>query len=670
MRISCAIGGIALGLSLTTCGPADPPVPSEPPASSDQFRFRLRFENRSHWCPLVTPITPGVWATHAGRAVFFERGTPDRGEGLELLAEAGGPRPLLDSVRQRPEVGAADLWRTPYPMRSPDDDGAPARPGQAYVAEIVADRAHPRLSFVTMLAETNDVFVAPDEDGVPLFDEDGVPLPARELGPELQLWNAGTEHDEPPGMGLDQAPREGTVVQGARESVVRRFRQPTRAMPLVDRLIDVRVTAEGTRLDFEIENTSGAHGTLVTPISPIFYVQHDERWVPFEDGAPASPALARLATEGDVGPLLEAHRGAEGVRTIGVADRPVERPGEPGPARPGERYRFSLDADPERPLLSFAFMVVESNDVFVAMRPPGIHLYTDDQPPRLRDPEAIATDVMTMAAVWDAGVEANEVPGVGPSMPARGPGLGAPDPRPTIRVYTDSSCDLCGPAAGGFAQIEVRALDDAGLFELTIRNTSGGAFPGALSPLVWVTHADSSPLFTPGMRASTALERLAEDGEAQPLFDVLAGRPGIASRGLVRPESGPLLRPGGRLSFEVQATASAPRLSFVTMVVPSNDTLLALGPTGVALLDAGGRPRSTAAIAAELTAELAAWDAGTEQNQAGAGGAHQPPRQALADSGPREGDGNVRLEAGGPWSLPPLGDMVRITLSPVEEEAP
>ena len=73
-----------------------------------------------------------------------------------------------------------------------------------------------RLSFVTMFVQSNDLFFAPGEEGITLF-ENGV----RSLGDvtdQVDLWDAGTEVNEEPGVGPNQAPRQGGPDTGEDEN--------------------------------------------------------------------------------------------------------------------------------------------------------------------------------------------------------------------------------------------------------------------------------------------------------------------------------------------------------------------------------------------------------------------------------------------------------------------
>jgi hypothetical protein len=85
----------------------------------------------------------------------------------------------------------------------------------------------------------------------------------------------------------------------------------------------------------------------------------------------------------------------------------------------------------------------------------------------------------------------------------------------------------------------------------------------------------------------------------------------------------------------------------------------------VALLDAGGAPRSAAAIDADLARELAVWDAGTEANQVGAAGPDQAPRQAGPNTGAPEGSGLVRRFADPRFRYPAADRLLRITIRPI-----
>lgn len=166
-------------------------------------------------------------------------------------------------------------------------------------------------------------------------------------------------------------------------------------------------------------------------------------------------------------------------------------------------------------------------------------------------------------------------------------------------------------------------------FTVTIRNTAtdrtltlpdGGTSAAPIAPGVFVVGSAPHILFTPGMPASEALERLAEDGNFQPLLDKVAAIKGLTSSGM--------FLPGQPFMF---AASPGDKLQFATMFVQSNDLFFAPRNGGIALFDASGR-----AIHGKVTRQVALFDAGTEVNQAPGVGPDQAPRQAKPNTGTAE----------------------------------
>ncbi len=150
-----------------------------------------------------TPITPVVYAVHDDMmdgGVFFTSGEADRGDGLEDVAEDGNPANLVEYATANYEVAGVS------PIPSDADEAGPAFPGSYYTFEITATPGQ-ALSFVTMFVQSNDLFFAPSESGIALFDENGNPIHGSVSG-QVYLWDAGTEVNEEPGVGENQAPRQ------------------------------------------------------------------------------------------------------------------------------------------------------------------------------------------------------------------------------------------------------------------------------------------------------------------------------------------------------------------------------------------------------------------------------------------------------------------------------
>ena len=96
----------------------------------------------------------------------------------------------------------------------------PIGPGDAYEFTVTAAPGM-KLSLVTMFGQSNDLFYAPDY-GIALFDASDEPV-GGDVTSRFMLWDAGTEVNQEPGVGADQAPRQKAPNTGAAErGVVRR----------------------------------------------------------------------------------------------------------------------------------------------------------------------------------------------------------------------------------------------------------------------------------------------------------------------------------------------------------------------------------------------------------------------------------------------------------------
>lgn len=615
----------------------------------EESRFVLRIENISGDGPLPGPIAPGVAVAASGVDLLFEEGQPDRGLGLEGLAEDGAAGPLAEAI------DGAVVFNTPAGA----SEAGPALPGGAYEVEVSASPGE-NLHFATMVVQTNDVFLGPDGAGIALFDADGNALPERDITDEVSLWDVGSEANEAPGAGPAQAPRQSGADTGSAEGVVRSFTGSTHALPLAQALMQVEVEETGGTFALTLTNTSADSGAILSPFAPVFWATHDDSVQVFQEGESASDALEVLAEDGSPAALVDAHDGMSGFGAVGSAGT--------APVLPGESVSFDVTPTPAAPRLSFAAMLVQTNDAFFAPSSAGVSLLQDDGSPRA------AADVQAQLrrelALWDAGTEADQVPGVGPDQAPRqsGPNTGADDPNALVRRHQDATNILA--SLDGLASVTVVANEEDNGFDVTV-TTSGvdEGFP-ILTPVTWAIHSEDTQLFEVGAAASAGLEAVAEDGNPMPLQMALGMDSEIASAGVqTRPvgadANGPLL-PGNSYTFSVVADAEHRFLSIATMIVPSNDLFLAFGEEGIALLDEAGNPRSNAEIAADISATLEAWDAGTEQNQSGAGGADQAPRQSGPGVGEAEGNGTVRQLPDGVWHYPEAGEVVRVTIRPVE----
>jgi hypothetical protein len=138
----------------------------------------------------------------------------------------------------------SDVFTTPVASDSP----APIGPGGAYEFEIMAYPGS-YLSFATMFVHSNDLFYAPDEMGIPLFMENGSVM-SGDVTEYVHLWDAGTEMNEEPGLGPNQAPRQGGANTGPMDSNMNvRMVDDGYTYPMVSDVIKVTINSSSTSVE-------------------------------------------------------------------------------------------------------------------------------------------------------------------------------------------------------------------------------------------------------------------------------------------------------------------------------------------------------------------------------------------------------------------------------------
>ena len=150
------------------------------------------------------PLTAVIWLIHGdtmGSGPFFTPGEPDRGDGLEALAEDGAVSKLALFL----ENADYSTWGVAS-IPDMEADAGPLIPSNFYTIFFDAVPGE-RLSFVTRFTEANDLFFAPDEQGIALFTDDGQPI-NETITRYVYLWDAGTEVNEEPLIGENQGPRQ------------------------------------------------------------------------------------------------------------------------------------------------------------------------------------------------------------------------------------------------------------------------------------------------------------------------------------------------------------------------------------------------------------------------------------------------------------------------------
>lgn len=164
--------------------------------------------------PVPMVLAPVAYAVHGEDVSLFTEGDA-ASDGLEMLAEDGGPTGLVEEISMSVDKAGAAA------VPEGGDEPSPIGPGGAYTFTVEA-HAGQRLSLATMFVQSNDLFYAPEPSGIPLFD--GEEPVDGDVTDRLLLWDAGTEVNEEPGTGPNQAPRQSGPNTGPdEEGTVRRI---------------------------------------------------------------------------------------------------------------------------------------------------------------------------------------------------------------------------------------------------------------------------------------------------------------------------------------------------------------------------------------------------------------------------------------------------------------
>lgn len=158
---------------------------------------------------VATPLSPGIWRVQESGMPLWTEGEPDRGEGLEALAERGDIS-VLDERCTDPEANACGAFAIPVGASEP----GPILPGGAYVFEIVAVPGE-RWTYAQMYGASNDWFFGTPDDGIALFDANDEPITG-DITDRIRIWDAGTEFDEELAIGA-----YGGAVEGPADPVGR-----------------------------------------------------------------------------------------------------------------------------------------------------------------------------------------------------------------------------------------------------------------------------------------------------------------------------------------------------------------------------------------------------------------------------------------------------------------
>ncbi|HKJ46612.1 MAG TPA: spondin domain-containing protein [Balneolales bacterium] len=370
-------------------------------------------------------------------------------------------------------------------------NAGPILPGQSFEFSFTAP-VGARLSLATMFVQSNDWFYATGEQGMPLYNSDGTKITG-DVTSQLSLYDAGTEADQEPGTGSNQAPRQSAPNTGPADPNPNVRMINDSSLPSADQVIKVTLMSDGTTYGFKvkIENVSNSNtlqtsqGSVAVPLSPGNWFVHssDKTALLFKTGQPDyGNGLEALAEDGNPSNLADyfsSHTGltvplSPGVFAIYQNDNPLFMSGSPAEGNglealaedgnpdmlftslssdnqvlmhglfdtpdgstsksillPGQTYSFSFQAE-EGDKLTFATMYAQSNDWFYSAGQNGIDLFQNGA--------AISGDITGDIMLWDAGTEANEEPGIGSNQAPRqsAANTGTADPNNSVRTVDES----------------------------------------------------------------------------------------------------------------------------------------------------------------------------------------------------------------------------------------
>jgi hypothetical protein len=212
--------GLILAL-VAVCGVQSSVVEAVRPLGKAQpTKFKVRIENiaspegqtASDGTKWPFAVSPGAWVLDSRSNTLFRPEKKAIPNSIEAQAEDGNPAMLVQSLEQSHHNSTLHgIFNTPVGATAP----GPVTPGGAYEFTISASPGM-KLSFTMMFGQSNDLFYAPDS-AIALFDAKGQPV-SGDVTSRLILWDAGTEVNQEPGLGPDQAPRQKAPNTGTSES--------------------------------------------------------------------------------------------------------------------------------------------------------------------------------------------------------------------------------------------------------------------------------------------------------------------------------------------------------------------------------------------------------------------------------------------------------------------
>jgi hypothetical protein len=221
-----------------------------PDHKNREMKFKVRVENISPAEGLAASdgtrwpfaVSPGVWVVSSKNVRLFTPGKPAGADGLEAQAEDGNPAMLQASLTgEASHASSASPLSGVFNMPVGQEAPGPILPGGSYEFAFTA-RPGMKLQLAMMFGQSNDLFYAPYAP-ISLFDPKGEPA-SGDFTYKFVLWDAGTEVNQEPGVGADQAPRQKAPNTGAAENGVVRRVEDGFNYPETAKVLRVAITPE------------------------------------------------------------------------------------------------------------------------------------------------------------------------------------------------------------------------------------------------------------------------------------------------------------------------------------------------------------------------------------------------------------------------------------------
>jgi hypothetical protein len=214
---------------------------------------------------------------------------------------------IQNVLQSRPLVESGTFQGTNSPL---------IMPGESIVIRFSAAKGE-ALSFATMYGASNDLFFAPDNPGILVYDASGTPIEG-DVSAQVKLWDNGTRINQKPGASVS---RPGTAESKNISEVTGTDAQGNSYLP-ASGLVKATLKYTGNSVfTLTLQNTSGGTANE-TPLSPgvwaVSYIAGGNllNGEPlFKKGQPTANGLTAIAEGGDNGPLSSYVAGITGIFT-------------------------------------------------------------------------------------------------------------------------------------------------------------------------------------------------------------------------------------------------------------------------------------------------------------------------------------------------------------------